>query len=25
LQLPVERLAEQVVKNWNAISKRKIS
>lgn len=25
LQLPVARLAEQVVKNWNAISKRKIS
>uniref|UniRef100_UPI0040485FBA TatD family hydrolase n=1 Tax=Algoriphagus sp. TaxID=1872435 RepID=UPI0040485FBA len=25
LQLPVSRLAEQVIVNWNAISKRKIS
>lgn len=25
LQLPVARLAKQVIANWNAISKRKIS
>jgi hypothetical protein len=25
LQLPVTKLADQVIANWNAISKRKIS